>query len=131
MIEEKDVNTSITLTNSDDNQMRFFLSQPIVSEAVKSALTKAIELKGKMDNARREIQQLEKQLKDITDDQTRLRLNLKEMPSTAEAYKRYLKKFDDQETQIEKLRKEIKDSQDTEFQCRKAFEDYLAKLDVE
>ena len=131
VIEEKDVNTSITLTNSDDNQMRFFLSQPIVSEAVKSALTKAIELKGKMDNARREIQQLEKQLKDITDDQTRLRANLREMPSTAEAYKRYLKKFDDQETQIEKLRKEIKDSQDAEFQCRKAFEDYLAKLDVE
>jgi hypothetical protein len=115
VVEEKDVNTQITLTNSDDNTMRFFLSQPIVSDAVKSSLTKALELKGKMDNARRDIQQLEKQLKDITDDQTRLRANLKEMPPTAEAYKRYLKKFDDQETQIEDYRKKIKDLQDTEF----------------
>ena len=61
-----------------------------------------------MDNARREIEQLQRQLKDITDDQVRLRANLKEMPPTAEAYKRYLKKFDDQETQIENFRKKIK-----------------------
>ena len=76
-------------------------------------------------------EQLQRQLKDITDDQVRLRANLKEMPPTAEAYKRYLKKFDDQETQIEDYRKKIKESQDTEFAHRKAFEDFLAKLDVE
>ena len=74
---------------------------------------------------------MQRQLKDITDDQARLRANLKEMPPTAEAYKRYLKKFDDQETQIEKLQEEIKKLQDDEFAHRKAFEDFLAKLDVE
>jgi len=131
VVEEKDVNTTITLTNSDDNTMRFFLSQPIVSDAVKGALTKAIGLKGKVNDTAREIAQLQKQLKDITDDQARLRANLKEMPSTAEAYKRYLKKFDDQETQIEDFQKKIKVLQDTEFGQRKAFEDYLGALDVE
>jgi hypothetical protein len=131
VVEERDVGSSITLSNTDDNTMRFFLSQPTVSDGVKKALTRALELKAKMDNARRDIQQLEKQLKDITDDQARLRANLKEMPPTAEAYKRYLKKFDDQETQIENLQKEIKASQDTEFKHRKSFEDFLAKLDVE
>ena len=59
-----------------------------------------------------------------------MRANLKEMPPTAEDNV-YLKKFDDQETQIENLQKEIKASQDTEFAHRKAFEDFLAKLDVE
>ena len=131
VIEEKDVGSNVTLTNTDDNTMRFFLSQPVVSEAVKKALSEALELKAKVDSARREIEQLQRQLKDITDDQARLRANLKEMPPTAEAYKRYLKKFDDQETQIENLQKEIKASQDTEFAHRKAFEDFLAKLDVE
>jgi len=131
VIEEKDVNSAITLTNSDDNQMRFFLSQAVVSEAVKTALSKAIELKGKVSDTQRELAQLQKQLKDITDDQMRLRANLREMPSTAEAYKRYLKKFDDQETQIEDFQKRIKALQDTEFQQRKTFEDFLAKLDVE
>jgi hypothetical protein len=131
VVEEKDVGSSITLSNSDDNTMRFFIAQPIVSEAVKKALGEALALKAKVDNARREIEQLQRQLKDITDDQARLRANLKEVPQTAEAYKRYVKKFDDQETQIEGLQKEIKSSQDAEFTHRKAFEDFLAKLDVE
>jgi hypothetical protein len=131
VVEERDLASSIALTNSDDNTMRFFLSQPVVSDAVKGALTKALELKGKASDTRREIVQLEKQLKDITDDQVRLRANLREMPQTAEAYKRYLKKFDDQETQIEDFQKKIKALQDTEFTQRKAFEDFLARLDVE
>ncbi len=131
VIEERDVTTNIALTNSDDNQMRFFISQPTVSEAVKQALGQALELKAKGDATRRDIAQLEKQLKDITDDQARLRANLREMPPTAEAYKRYLKKFDDQETRIEDLRAKIKSLQDTELQQRKAFEDFLAKLNVE
>ncbi len=131
VIEEKDLGSNVTLSNTDDNTMRFFLSQPVVSDAVKKALEQALEMKAKVDNARREIDQLQRQLKDITDDQVRLRANLKEMPPTAEAYKRYLKKFDDQETQIEDYRKKIKELQDTEFAHRKTFEDFLAKLDVE
>jgi len=131
VVEEQDVQTTVQLTNSDDNQMRFFLSQPVVSEAVKSALNKALELKGKLSETQRELQQQERQLKVIVDDQVRLRANLKEMPPTAEAYKRYLKKFDDQETQIEDFQKKIKALQDTEHQQRKTFEDYLGKLDVE
>jgi septal ring factor EnvC (AmiA/AmiB activator) len=131
VIEEQDVATVIALTNSDDNQMRFFISQPVVSEAVKQALSKAVELKSKVTDTARELAQLQKQLKDITDDQVRLRANLREMPQTAEAYKRYLKKFDEQETQIEDLQKKIKALQDSEFAHRKAFEDYLAKLDAE
>ena len=54
------------------------------------------------------------------DDQVRLRANLKEMPATAEAYKRYLKKFDDQETQIEDFQKKIKKLQDAEFNAARS-----------
>ena len=131
IIEEKDVNTTVSLTNSDDQTMRYFISQPVVSDKVKQALGQAVELKSKLSLTQRDIQQQERQLKVIVDDQVRLRANLKEMPPTAEAYKRYLKKFDDQETQIEDFQKKIKTLQDTEFQQRKTFEDYLAKLDVE
>jgi hypothetical protein len=53
------------------------------------------------------------------------------MPQTADAYKRYLKKFDEQETEVEGYQKKIKALQETELTQRKAFEDFLAKLDVE
>ena len=74
----------------------------------------------------REIQEMERQLRVITEDQVRLRANLKEMPATAEAYKRYLKKFDDQETQIEKYQADIKKLQGVEHAQKKEFDDFLA-----
>ena len=123
--------TTVQLTNSDDNQMRFFLAQPVVSPAVKEALGTALALKGKVSDTQREIAQLSRQLKDITDDQARLRANLTEVPPTSEAYKRYVKKFDDQQTEIEQLQADIKKLQDTEYAQRKSFESYLGSLDVE
>ena len=65
------------------------------------------------------------------DDQARLRANLKEMPATAEAYKRYLKKFDDQETQIEDYQAKIKKLQGVELDQKKEFDDYLANFSAE
>jgi hypothetical protein len=131
VIEERDLQSAVALTNSDDQTMRFFINQSVVSEPVKKALGEALELKGKLSATQRDLQQQERQLKVIVDDQSRLRANLREMPQTAEAYKRYLKKFDEQETQIEEYQKKIKTLQDAELGQRKAYEDYLAKLDVE
>ena len=73
-----------------------------------------------------EIRQHERRLNDIRQDQDRLRENLKELPPTSEAYKRYVKKFDDQETEIEQLQETDQEAAGTEFQQRKEFEDYLA-----
>jgi hypothetical protein len=54
VVEEKDVLTTVQLTSSDDQQLRFFLAQPVVSPAVKEALGTALALKGKAnDTARR------------------------------------------------------------------------------
>ena len=53
------------------------------------------------------------------------------MPPSSEAYKRYLKKFDEQEGEIEKLQDAIKKLQGTEHEQRKVYEDYLANLSVE
>ena len=79
----------------------------------------------------REIQEQERQLKTITDDQARLRANLREMPTTAAAYKRYLEKFDTQETQIEKYQADIKKLQGTQHNQQKEFDDFLANFSAE
>ena len=52
-------------------------------------------------------------------------------PSGAEAYKKYLAKLDAQETEVDQLRDKIKRLQDDELAQRKAYEDFLAALDVE
>jgi hypothetical protein len=129
--EEKDFGSSVALTNSDDQFIRIVLNEKVTSDKVKAALNKALELRGKLAQSLRELQQQQRQLADITADQDRLRKNLREMPPTAAAYKRYLKKFDDQETQIEKFQATIKELQDAEHAQRKDYETFLANLNVE
>ena len=60
-----------------------------------------------------------------------MRANLREMPSTAEAYKRYLKKFDDQETQIEKLQDQLKQKQTAAKAQQKTLDDSFKGLTAE
>jgi hypothetical protein len=129
--EEHVITTAMQLTNSGDEQLRFFVNSPVTSPKVKEGLKQALELRGQWARTQREIQEQERQLKTITDDQARLRLNLKEMPATAAAYKRYLEKFDQQETQIEKYQADIKKLQSQEREQRKAFEEFLSHLTVE
>ena len=131
VIEERTVQQTVAINNLDDQTMRFFVSQQVISEKVKSALQQAMALKGKVSATQQQIQQHERRLNDIRQDQDRLRKNLKELPPTSEAYKRYVKKFDDQETEIEQLQGTIKTLQSTEFQQRKEFENYLGGLNLE
>ncbi|HVS36470.1 MAG TPA: DUF4139 domain-containing protein [Gemmataceae bacterium] len=129
--EERIVNEQVQLTNSNDDQMRFFLNSTISSAKVKDGLKQALDLRFTLAATQRAIADKQRELKDITDDQVRLRANLKEMPPTAAAYKRYLDKFDAQETQIEKLQEDIKKMQGTESQQRKDFEDFLNNFSAE
>lgn len=129
--EEHVIGQTVQLTGSDDNQMRFFISQPTASAKLKQALGQAVEMKVALQKTQRDIQEQQRQLDAITQDQGRLRANLKEMPATAAAYKRYLEKFDQQETQIEKYQAEIKKLQGQEHEQRKGFEAFLAGLTVE
>jgi hypothetical protein len=128
--EECDVESLVQLTNDHDEQIQVLLKSQVPSARVKDALQKAMDLRHAVSRTQREIQEQERQLKAITEDQVRLRANLKEMPATANAYMRYLEKFDLQETQIEKFQAEIKTLQATEHTQRKTFEDYLANLNA-
>ena len=53
------------------------------------------------------------------------------MPPQAEAYKRYLKKFDQQETDIEKYQADIKKLQAIEHAQKKEFDDFLANFNAD
>jgi hypothetical protein len=129
--EEQEVGQQYVLSNSGDEQVRFFLSQTVASQKVKDGLKQALALRWELAKTKREIAEQQRQLTTITEDQVRLRANLKEMPSTAQAYKRYLEKFDKQETQIEKYQADIKKLQAEEHSQQKALDDFLASFSAE
>ena len=111
--------------------MSLGLGGQLRSPKVKEGLKQGIALRWALNKTQRETADQQVQLKTITEDQVRLRANLKEMPPTAAAYKRYLDKFDQQETQIEKYQADIKKLQETEHQQQKEFEDFLNNFSAE
>jgi hypothetical protein len=90
-----------------------------------------MKLKGTVAATQAELAQRRQQLKEVVEDQARMRANIKDLPEKAPVYKRYLEKFDKQEAEIEHLQKQIKDLEAAELRQRNAYEGYLASLTVE
>jgi hypothetical protein len=129
--EERDIQQTIALTNLDDNTMRFFVQDKVVSPAVKEALQKAMALKWALAQTQQEIATIKRELDQIKQDQPRLRSNLEKIPGTDPLAKRILEKLNAQETDIEKYEADLKKQQAKADQQRKDYENYLANLTVE
>ena len=126
--EERDVASSIQLTNSQEGQIRYFVSLKEVSPALKQKLTEALSLKGSWDGSLRELNQVVADLSRLNADQDRIRKNLRETPKEAEVYQTYLKKLSDQEKEIDGLTTKQKKLMGEEFVAKKKYEDYLANI---
>ena len=126
--EERYLATSISLSNSPDDQIRYFISLNEATPALKAKLTETLKLKGMWDNHRRELAQVVADLNRLNLDQDRIRKNLANTPKEAEVYTVYLKKLSDQEKEIDGLTAKQKQLMGDEFAAKKSFDDYLANL---
>jgi hypothetical protein len=129
--EERDISSSIQLTNNADDQIRYFMNLTEASAALKAKLKEALSMKGEWDTARRELQQVQVDLQRLNQDQDRIRKNLRETPAEAEVYKTYLKKLNDQEKEIDALTAKQKKLMSEEFEARKKVDHFLANLSDE
>ncbi len=131
VVEERDAVSTVQINNADDNTIRFFLSQKITSEKVKQALEHAQQLKAKRSMTERDLNQARVELKEITDDQARIRQNLPVLPQTSDAFKNYVKKLADQEPEVERLQKSIKELTQRATREQQEVDNYLNTLNVE
>ncbi|MCE9533462.1 MAG: hypothetical protein K8T89_20405 [Planctomycetes bacterium] len=128
VVEERSQGATIQLTNGQENQIRFVLSLNEASPELKTKLNEALGLKGKWDDIRREIENINKRITTITVDQNRIRQNLREVPKDSEAYKRYLEKFDVQEKEMDVLHAKLKTQQELEHVAKVSYETYLTTI---
>ena len=63
-------------------------------------------------------------------EQTRIRDNMAQLPKDSDLFRRYVKKFNEEEDQIENLRAQVKASIDEETKLRKSFDDFLLGLEL-
>ena len=98
---------SLTTTNSDT--LLYYSKLDKTKPAVADVLKKVLEFRGKIDVAQNGVDAEQAALKEIAEDQERMRKNIERAPKESETFKRYLKKFDEQETEIEKRQAKIKE----------------------
>lgn len=121
----------IALTNLDHGVIQYYLSTPVISEQVKKALQEIVRQRGEIQQVAAQRSQLEQQVQAIEQDQTRIRENMGRLDRTSDLYKRYVKKFSEQEDQIEKLRDRVQQLSSRQQELQKALDEYLAGLDVQ
>jgi hypothetical protein len=101
-----------------------------VPKDVKDSLVKAVGYRQALTDFDRQINDANEKLKQITDQQSRIRENMKSVDKSSQYYTRLLGKLNDQETEIEKLqtsRDELIQQRDDQ---RKQLEDYLKDLTI-
>jgi hypothetical protein len=129
--EEMTISQQFALTNLDDNAIRYYINAKVVSDKVKEALAEVVRRKQQLSELAGKKQELEQRISAIDQEQTRIRQNMQQLDRDSDLYRRYVKKFTDQEDEVEKLRGQI-NSLATELAKRQTeLDGYLAELNLD
>ncbi len=126
--------TTYELSNLSEDQIGLFTKQGTITGEMAEALKKITAQKAVVAKLEEEMENRQKDIDRIVEDQGRLRENMKALRGSAEEkalLQRYTRQLDEQETQLEALRKKI---QDTEAQRDKAnlqLENMIGDLQIE
>jgi hypothetical protein len=124
----------LALAGSDrftTDSLALYAKRPDTKPAVRDLLTRVIAMREKVADALRGIEAEQAALKAIADDQDRIRKNMEKAPKESDAFKRYLKKFDEQETQIEKHQAKVKELLAEKQQHEKALREFAETAKAE
>ena len=129
--EERVDNQQFALTNLDENSIVHYIGQQVTSDKVKAALQEVVTRKQKLAKTVQDKQRLEQEIKTVSQEQDRIRQNMAQLDRNADLYKRYVKKFSDQEDLVDKMRTQIETLTTDETKQRQSLDDYLIKLELE
>jgi len=129
--EEKQIQQTVRLIDSGPDVIAYYLQAKQISPKVKEALQKVIALRDRVDQTAAHRSRLDQRIKEITQEQGRIRENMARVAQNSELYGRYVRKLDQQETEIEGLRKEIGTLKGTEEKQKRELNDFLLALDID
>jgi hypothetical protein len=121
---------TIAVLPADLGQLEAYSRSGEIPAAVREALIKTMGLKSALLDSQRQIQQKQKELSEISQEQKRIRDNMNTVVQNSQYYTRLLGKLNDQESRIEKLQSEMDRWQRIQDQQRKELEAYLMSTTV-
>jgi hypothetical protein len=127
-----DVTYSISALNTD--QIGLFVKNKTITPEMAEALEKIMAQKAVVAKLEEEMENRQKDIDRIVEDQGRLRENMKALRGSAEEktlLQRYTKQLDEQETQLESLRKTIRDTEAQRDKANDQLEKMIDELQIE
>jgi hypothetical protein len=103
----------VQVLSTDVGPLEEFIKTGEIPGTVRKALVQVVQSKNALIDTQRQIDARKAEIADVTQEQTRIRDNMKTVASNSDYYNRLLKKLDEQETSIEKLQKENGELQKT------------------
>ncbi|HEX5136186.1 MAG TPA: hypothetical protein VFY93_04380 [Planctomycetota bacterium] len=128
--EERQLAQQVALTNLREDAIEVYLRAPQVSDKVKEALGKVVQMKQALSQTGAEIQRGVQQVAEISQDQKRIRENMDRLDRTSQIYQRYVKSLTEQEDRLAAIQAKIAELRDQEATQRRALDEFLMSLDI-
>jgi hypothetical protein len=109
VVEKEENTTQYAISNLTREQISLFVSQKYISDEARRKLEHLLDLRLQIGQINSKISELDNEVRAISEDQDRLRENIKSLTNTAEAKQliaRYVAKANGQETRLEQIAKE-------------------------
>ena len=126
--------TSYELSNLNEDQIGVFVKQGTITGEMAEALKRITAQKAVVAKLEEEMENRQKDIDRIVEDQSRLRENMKALRGSAEekaVLQRYTRQLDEQETQLDTLRKKIQDTEAQRDKANNALEKMIDELQLE
>ncbi len=132
--EVRTLSTSYQLSNLNEDQIGVFVKQGTITPEMAQALAKITAQKAVVARLEEEMENRQKDIDRIVEDQGRLRENMKALRGSAEEkalLQRYTRQLDEQETQLDVFRKKIKDTEAQRDKANEQLEKMVDELQIE
>ena len=116
---------------TDSKAPQLYLQQQVFSAKIKAALQQIVKLQDELAAIGAQRAERETRIKEIEQEQERIRQNMKELDRDSDLYKQYVTKLTAQETEFEKLRTELKDIRAKETAKKQEIANFVTGLDIE
>lgn len=126
---ERVIYEGVAVLNADIDVLLTYSRNTKVSAALKNALAGVVTRRNSLRDLQGRRAGAEKQIEEISAEQTRIRSNMNSLEKNSDLYKRYVTKLSAQESQIEKLRAEVARLRALESDANRDLSAFIQNLD--
>jgi hypothetical protein len=132
--EYRPINSNLQVSNITDNQVKFFLAEKMINPEIAQALRKVMAQKDSIAALDAEVASRKSKISGITEDQQRVRENMKALKGSAEEkalVERYVRQLTEQEDRVQTLHREMADLQQKRDAAQKTLNEMIEGLQME